>query len=76
VFQPSEGDRIDLRSIDADRDTSGNQACHFIGGASFSGADGELRLRNGVLQGDTNGDRVADLEIRVVGTLLAGDIIL
>ncbi|HEY7382102.1 MAG TPA: calcium-binding protein [Beijerinckiaceae bacterium] len=76
VFQHSEGDRIDLRSIDADRDTSGNQAFHFIGGASFSGADGELRFRNGVLQGDTNGDRVADLEIRVVGTLLAGDIIL
>ena len=44
--------------------------------AAFSGHDGQLRFSGGVLRGDTNGDRVADIEIRIVGALLAGDVIL
>jgi hypothetical protein len=41
----------------------------------LSGADGQLRFGSR-LQGDTNGDRVADLQINVSGALFAGDIIL
>jgi Ca2+-binding RTX toxin-like protein len=77
IFNRTEGDKIDLSSIDADTDgTAGNQAFRFIGAAAFSGVDGQLRFGGGVLQGDTNGDRVADMEIRVVGALLAGDVVL
>jgi hypothetical protein len=76
IFRRTDGDRIDLRSIDADTDTGGNQAFTFIGGAAFSGADGELRFAGGVLRGDVDGDRVAELEIRVSGGLLGGDIFL
>jgi hypothetical protein len=77
VFQRTQGDRIDLSTIDADTDgTAGNQAFRFIGGAAFSGVDGQLRFAGGLLQGDVNGDRLADIEIRIVGALAAGDIIL
>jgi Ca2+-binding RTX toxin-like protein len=76
-FRRSEGDKIDLATIDADTDgTSGNQAFRFIGAAGFSGLDGELRFAGGLLQGDTNGDRVADFEVKIVGALQAGDVIL
>jgi Ca2+-binding RTX toxin-like protein len=75
-FQRAERDKIDLRDIDAERQLGGNQAFHFIGTARFSGDDGELRFRNGVLQGDTNGDRIADIEIRVLGSLTSADIFL
>jgi hypothetical protein len=40
------------------------------------GHDGELRFSGGLLQGDTNGDRVADFEVRIVGALLSGEVIL
>jgi Ca2+-binding RTX toxin-like protein len=77
TFRRSDGDKIDLATIDADSDgTVGNQAFRFIGPAAFSGVDGQLRFAGGVLQGDTNGDRVADMEIRIVGALQGSDIIL
>ncbi|HEY7384825.1 MAG TPA: matrixin, partial [Beijerinckiaceae bacterium] len=76
-FSRSQRDKIDLRTIDADTDgTAGNQAFRFIGGAAFSGVDGQLRFSGGLLQGDTNGDRVADFEVRIVGALVAGDVLL
>ncbi|HEY7386255.1 MAG TPA: calcium-binding protein [Beijerinckiaceae bacterium] len=76
-FVHAQGDKIDLATIDADTDgTAGNQAFRFIGAAAFSGVDGQLRFGGGILQGDTNGDRIADIEIRVIGTLVRGDIIL
>jgi hypothetical protein len=76
-FSHAQRDKIDLRDIDADTDgTAGNQAFRFIRDAAFHGVDGELRFARGILQGDVNGDRVADFEIRVVGTLTTGDIIL
>jgi Ca2+-binding RTX toxin-like protein len=76
IFRRVDGDRIDLRSIDADSDTRGNQRFTFIGSAAFSDSDGELRFSRGLLQGDVNGDGRADIEIRVSGALLAGDILL
>ncbi len=39
------GDRIDLRTLDADRGAAGDQAFTFIGRAAFSGAGGEVRLK-------------------------------
>ena len=66
-----------MSTIDADTDgTAGNQKFKFIGGVGFHGVNGELRFSRGLLQGDTNGDRVADIEIKIVGALLAGDVIL
>lgn len=77
-FIRGQGDKIDLSLIDADIDgTAGNQAFAFIGAAAFSGADGQLRFQAGRLQGDVNGDRVADFEVRIsLATMVAGDFIL
>jgi Ca2+-binding RTX toxin-like protein len=75
-FQRTDGDKIDLGTIDAVMDTGGNQAFKYIGATAFSGIDGQLRFAGGVLQGDINGDRVADIEIRVVGALTVADVIL
>jgi Ca2+-binding RTX toxin-like protein len=61
-------DVIDLRAIDAERG-AGNQAFDFIGGDAFGGVAGELRVGGGgsLLLGDTDGDRQADLIIRLAG---------
>lgn len=61
-------DKIDLSLIDANRNLAGDQAFTFIGTAAFSGVAGQLGLViNGrqeyYIQGDTNGDRIADFEI-------------
>ena len=71
-------DVLDLRRIDADVTTRGNQAFDFIGKSGFSGDAGELRFANGRVQGDLDGDRVADFEIRLIGVnaLGAGDFLL
>jgi Ca2+-binding RTX toxin-like protein len=66
-FHHAERDRIDLRGVDADLRLAGDQAFHFIGERAFTGQAGELRCNNGFVQADVNGDRVADLEIRVLG---------
>ena len=74
------GDRIDLRTIDADEDTLGNQAFRWTNrndlDVAFTGKDGQLRFSNGVLRGDIDGDKVADFEIKVVGFFSSGDVIL
>jgi Ca2+-binding RTX toxin-like protein len=65
-FKRSQNDRIDLRDIDADPSKNpGNDKFKFIGKDAFSGVDGELRCKNGVVQGDINGDKRADFEIKV-----------
>jgi Ca2+-binding RTX toxin-like protein len=77
TFVRTEGDKIDLSTIDADTDgTPGNQAFTWIGAKAFSGLAGQLRFAGGILSGDINGDKKADFEIRVKGTLVAADIIL
>ena len=72
-FNRAQRDRIDLSTMDADTDgTGGNQKFTFIGTQPFHGVDGELRCVGGIMQGDVNGNRVADFEIRVnLATLLA-----
>ncbi len=77
-------DHIDLSAIDADTLTLGDQAFAFIDVAAFGHVAGELRLATvgGVaqLQGDTNGDGIADFVLRfdlITGmTPVATDLIL
>jgi Ca2+-binding RTX toxin-like protein len=78
-------DNIDLRLIDANTLLGGNQAFHSIGSGAFSGAGaasaGQLRFEdvgsNWLVEGDVNGDGVADLVLQVTmfgpDTLTASD---
>jgi Ca2+-binding RTX toxin-like protein len=76
------GDRISLGPIDADTTSAGNQAFTFVGSGTFTGAAGELRYEqiggNTFVTGDIDGDRVADLMIRLDGlhTIGAPDLLL
>lgn len=75
-------DIVDISGWDANTGVGGDQAFSFIGGAAFSGSAGELRTYfDGVdtwVQGDINGDAVADFDIRFDGsvTLAASDFVL
>jgi Ca2+-binding RTX toxin-like protein len=82
------GDKIDLTSVDADRLAAGDQAFRWIGSDAFSGAGaasaGELRAfedqGSWFVEGDTDGDGLADLviELTLVGPtpLSSGDFLL
>lgn len=68
-------DQIDLSAIDADATRSGNQAFTLV--PSFTGRPGELTMEINApgernffqrMEGDTNGDGVADLRITFVTT--------
>jgi hypothetical protein len=63
------GDRIDLSGIDANGAGDGNGDFAYIGSAAFAGVAGQLRAvqSNGawLIEGDTNGDGIADLVIAV-----------
>ena len=69
-YTAAQGDRIDLRLIDAQSGVAGNQAFSFIGAAAFSGRQGQLRaerLQDGILlELDVNGDGRADMHIGLV----------
>lgn len=60
-------DKVDVSAIDADTSTGADDAFNFVGLAGFSGQAGELELRminsEMRLQGDTDGDGVADFSI-------------
>ena len=78
-FDHSEMDIIDLATIDAKAGVVGNQAFTFIGNQAFHDVKGELHFTaTGILQGDTNGDGVADFAIKVAGvsSLVAADFVL
>ncbi|MFZ4687592.1 MAG: calcium-binding protein, partial [Hyphomonadaceae bacterium] len=59
-------DMIDLRSIDANTGTTGDQAFTFQGMGAFTRVAGQLRYGAGVLQGDVNGDGRADFELGLI----------
>jgi Ca2+-binding RTX toxin-like protein len=63
----ADNDKIHLKSIDANEGIGGDQAFSFIGASVFTGAAGQLRWEDigadKLVQGDTNGDGIADLEI-------------
>ena len=83
-------DDIDLSVMDANGSTAGNGTFTFLAaqGASFTGVRGELRwfkadVANNAsdktfIEGDVNGDAVADFQIELAGlvSLTAGDFIL
>ncbi|HEX2554612.1 MAG TPA: calcium-binding protein [Microvirga sp.] len=79
VFSHSEGDEIDLRGIDAIKG-GGNQRFSWADAddldAAFTGDAGQLRFAEGILSGDIDGDGKADFEIKIMGALSAGDVIL
>ncbi|WP_230533553.1 M10 family metallopeptidase C-terminal domain-containing protein [Microvirga roseola] len=68
-------DRIDLRTIDANSNVSGNQVFSFVGKSDFTGKAGQLQFKSSVLSGDVNGDGVADFKMNVSGvfSLAKGD---
>lgn len=67
-FSAAQGDLIDLSAIDADNGANRrDDAFVYIGSKSFSGAAGELRFKSGVLQADVDGDKVADLTVKLTG---------
>jgi Ca2+-binding RTX toxin-like protein len=80
-FYRSEGDRIDLREVDA-VSGGGDQAFSFIGSKGFSGMAGQLRtFQSGgdtFVSGDLNGDGQGDFLIYLEGkhTLSASDFLL
>jgi Ca2+-binding RTX toxin-like protein len=81
-FSRSQGDLLNLSLVDAKSSVAGEQAFTFIGTAAFSSAEGELRFEyvggNTFVQGDTNGDGVADFTIQLTGlhALQASDFLL
>jgi serralysin len=77
-FDASEKDIIDVSTIDAKAGVIGNQKFTFIDDQAFHGVKGELRFSAAIVQGDTNGDGVADFAIKVAGvsSLAAADFIL
>ena len=65
------GDIIDLSGIDANSGLGGNQSFKFIGSQGFTKQAGELHVvkedGNTFVQGDANGDGVADFQIALLG---------
>jgi len=66
-FSMEQGDRIDLRPIDADADDLGDQSFAWIGGAAFSSVSRQLRFADGILEGDVDGNGIADFQIGLGG---------
>ena len=84
-FDRSQGDKIDVSTIDANTLLTGNQKFVFVADAAFSGTAGELRAVAGGIAGgtlvqvDVNGDGVADMEVGLVGVtapMLSSDFVL
>lgn len=77
-FSTAQGDRLDLRGMDAVAGRAGNQAFRFIEDDAFSGRAGQLRFADQILSGDVNGDGIADFRIGLldVSALAAADLLL
>ena len=74
-------DLVDLTQIDANASSSGNQAFAWIGTAAFGSIAGQLRVlagANSILQGDVDGDGLADFELQfnAMATVSQNDILL
>jgi Ca2+-binding RTX toxin-like protein len=65
-FSSLQGDKIDLRTFDANLQQSGLNSFSFIGGNDFTGV-GQLRFVDHVLSGNVSGNAGADFEIQLVG---------
>ena len=73
IFDFQNGDRINLKTIDANTRASGNQKFTFIGADAFSKAAGELSVTidkgKTFIKGDVNGDGKADFAIVLKGSI-------
>lgn len=71
-------DDIDLRGVDANTTVAGDQAFTYIGSSFFSGAPGQLRYSNGLLQGNTDFDLAPEFEIYLsnFASISASDLLL
>jgi Ca2+-binding RTX toxin-like protein len=70
IWDFSNYDKIDLSAIDANVYLAGDQAFTYIGTSGFTGVAGQLHFinphsRNSFVEGDVNGDCVADFQILV-----------
>jgi Ca2+-binding RTX toxin-like protein len=75
----AESDKIDLSFIDASASLPGDQAFVFIGNNNAFYGAGQARCNGGFVEGDVNGDLVADFRIQVFQSdnlLIAADFIL
>lgn len=75
-FSPAEGDFIDLSAVDAISNAQGKQGFVYIGSAAFDHIAGELRYADHLLQGDTDGNGVADFAIQLNAAPKVEDLIL
>lgn len=85
-FSHVEQDRIDLKGIDADTTTAGNQAFTFIGTGGFvAGVAGQIAVVYGqgfaIINGDVDGNGTIDFSVRLDGIsganpLVASDFLL
>jgi autotransporter-associated beta strand protein len=73
-FTVAEGDRIDLRPIDANVLIVGDQDFTWIGETSFGAVAGELRFADAILEGDLDGDGTADFQISLNGVASHTDV--
>lgn len=75
-FNAGQGDKLDLRLMDANAGVADDQAFTFIGAGAFTNTAGQLRVSGSVVSGDVNGDGVADFQILMngVATLAAGSV--
>jgi Ca2+-binding RTX toxin-like protein len=68
-FSGGKGDRLNLKGIDADTTSAGNQSFTFIGESDFSGKAGELRVEKAGstvdISADVDGDGDADFAIHL-----------
>jgi RTX calcium-binding nonapeptide repeat (4 copies) len=62
-------DKIDVSGIDARSNVIADQAFLWIGYTTFHKISGELRGTGSTIQGDTNGDGIADFEFNVTANL-------
>jgi Ca2+-binding RTX toxin-like protein len=75
-------DRLQFTGIDANTGLAGDQAFTMLNTGAFTGAAGQLRYSlvggNTLLEGDVNGDGVADFQIQLTGnhTFTAADLLL
>ncbi|WP_157403899.1 calcium-binding protein [Paracoccus sp. N5] len=81
-FSHAQGDRIDLRGIDANAGLAGDQAFRLIGERAFTGTAGELRYERAgnvtTILADSNGDGRADFSVALNGShsLVGADFLL
>jgi len=72
-FRRVDNEKMNLSLVDADTVTGGNQAFAFIGTGAFTGVAGQLRFAqqggNTFVEGDTDGNGVADVFITLTGTI-------